>query len=84
MSNSKYTTKVTRLQTGYGCRIYYDGILILEAHAPTQMLIGPTFRDLRRTLDKSFGGDEFTAAAISRKFKPDNLGAQVKHIWNRT
>lgn len=75
-----YTTKATWLGTEYGCRVFRDGDLIVEARAPTRDLIGATFRDLLRTLDKC-GGDAFTSAARERKFKTGNPMASVKHWW---
>lgn len=77
---SKYTTKCTFLGKGYGCRVYYNGEIVLEAFADNKMNIGPTFRDLLRTLDK-LSGDAFTSAARKRKFKEGNSVAQVKHKW---
>lgn len=77
-----YTTKATWLGTEYGCRVYEDGKLILEGRAPSRNLIGPTFRDLLRTIDKCCGGDEFTSAARYRNNKPGNLCIGVKHIWH--
>ncbi len=79
---SRLTTKATRLGNKYGCRVLHDGVVILEARCETRALIGPTFRDLLRTLDKC-GGDEFTAAARRRKFKDGNIQCYAKHIWSR-
>ena len=75
-----YTTKATWLGTEYGCRVFFDGKLVVEGRCPTRDLIGPTFRDLLRTLDKN-GGDEFTSAARKRKFKEGNMSIDVKHLW---
>jgi hypothetical protein len=77
-----YTTKVTRLNSGYGCRVFHNGILVVEAVAPSRLYIGATFRDLLRTLDKC-GGDAFTHAARMRKFKEGNPMISVKHKWGR-
>ena len=77
-----YKTKATWLGNEYGCRIFKNGKLILEGRAPSRNLIGATFRDLLRTLDKSCGGDEFTSAARRRNSKPGNLCIGVKHIWH--
>lgn len=80
-----YTTKCTYLgaKLGWGCRVFHDGELVIEAIAPERILIGPIFRDLLRTLDKG-GGDKFTYAARERKFKEGNICVSVKHIWNRS
>lgn len=75
-----YTTKVTWLGREYGCRIFLDGVLILEGKASTKVLIGATFRDLLRTLDKC-DGDAFTNAARHRKYKEGNTVISVKHKW---
>ena len=75
-----YTTKATWLGREYGCRVYRDGILLMEGRAPTRILIGATFRDLLRTVDKC-GGDAFTSAARKRKFKQGNPVASVKIHW---
>lgn len=81
MADSKYTTKATHLGGGeYGCRIFREEKLILEGRAHSREMIGPTFRDLLRTLDK-LGGDEFTSAARKRKYRPGNAVASVKHYW---
>ena len=74
------TTKATYTGKGYGCRIFKNGVVILEGIAPNRGLIGATFRDLFRTLDKC-GGDEFTSAARVRKFKEGNPMISVKHYW---
>lgn len=75
-----YTTKATWLGKEYGCRVYYGAKLIVEGRCRAKELIGPTFRDLLRTLDK-ISGDEFTNAARKRKYKPGNMVASVKHWW---
>lgn len=77
---TKYVTRCTWLGKEYGCRVYHDGKLIVEGRANCKFMIGPTFRDLLRTLDK-LGGDAFTKAARSNKNKEGNLVAQVKHYW---
>jgi hypothetical protein len=77
-----YTTKCTYLgrNKGYGCRIYRNDVLVVEGRCSNRRLIGPTFRDLLRTLDK-MGGDEFTSAARKRKFKEGNLRTSTIHYW---
>jgi hypothetical protein len=77
-----YTTKATRLQRGYGCRVYRDGVLIVEARCKTRQDIAPTMRDLLRTLDK-LGGDAYTSAARRRIGKPGNAQIAVRHLWAR-
>ena len=77
-----YTTKATWIGREYGCRVFKDGVLILEGRAPTRDLIGPTFRDLLRTIDKCCGGDAFTNAARHRNSKPGNKCVGVKHLWH--
>lgn len=78
-----YSTKCTFINrnTGYGCRIFYNDKLIVEGIAPNKFLIGATFRDLFRTIDKC-GGDKFTSAVRKRKFKEGNPVISVKHYWN--
>ncbi len=78
-----YTTKTTWLGNEYGCRVFHNDVFIVEGRCPTRDLIGATFRDLFRTLDKC-GGDAFTNAARERKYKEGNPVTSVKHIWNRT
>lgn len=75
-----YTTKATWLGREYGCRIFINGELVVEGRCDQRILIGPTFRDLLRTLDKC-GGDKFTKAARKRKFKEGNISISVKHYW---
>ncbi len=77
-----YSTKLTRMCNGYGCRVFYNGKLVVEARCRSRLEIGPAFRDLFRTLDK-LGGDKFTSASRKRKFKAGNFCLQVKHIWHR-
>jgi len=80
--NTLYSTKATRLgQDGYGCRVFYDSKLILEGKCKTKEQIGPTFRDLLRTLDK-MGGDRFTSSARKRKDRIGNESLAVKHVWH--
>lgn len=75
-----YITKTTFLGNQYGCRIFKDGVLIVEGRCKTREEIGPTFRDLFRTLDK-LGGDEYTAAVRKRKFKEGNKCVNTRHYW---
>lgn len=77
-----YTTKTTWLGKKYGCRIFQDGEFVVEGRCHNRGLIGATFRDLFRTLDK-LGGDKFTSAVRKRKYKEGNPLASVKHIWYR-
>jgi hypothetical protein len=81
--NGVYATKCTWLggEYGYGCRIFFNGELVVEGRCPTRDLIGATFRDLLRTIDKCGGGDEFTHAARMRNGKNGNRCVGVKHIW---
>lgn len=76
-----YTTKTTRLNDGFGCRVYKDGSLVVEGKATERALIGAVYRDLLRTLDKGLAPDAFTNAARDRKFKDGNLVTSVKHVW---
>ena len=75
-----YTTQTTWLGHEYGCRVFDGEVLVVEGRCPSRDLIGATFRDLLRTLDKC-GGDKFTKAARRRKYKDGNPVAQVKHYW---
>jgi hypothetical protein len=77
-----YTTKSTRMSEGYGCRVYQNGVLVVEGRCKTRQEIGPTFRDLLRTLD-TLGGDAYTIAARRRIGKPGNSAMSVKHLWAR-
>lgn len=79
---SDYTTKATWLGNQYGCRVFYQGELVVEGRCPTRDLIGPTFRDLMRTMDK-LCGDAFTSASRARNWKDGNRYVPVKHIWSR-
>ena len=79
---SDYTTKCTWLGDQYGCRVFYKGVLVVEGRCLTRDMIGATFRDLLRTLDK-LGGDLFTHHVRMRKFKEGNAECAVKHIWYR-
>ena len=75
-----YTTKTTWLGREYGCRVYFNDKLIVEGRCQTRDMIGATYRDLLRTLDKC-GGDKFTSAARKRKYKEGNPVTSVKHYW---
>lgn len=75
-----YTTKATWLGSEYGCRVFYNGDMVVEGRCQTKALIGPTFRDLLRTLD-TLGGDAFTSAVRRRKHDDGNAVASVKHMW---
>ena len=77
-----YTTKATWLGKQYGCRVFRDDKLIVEGRCDSRNLIGATFRDLLRTIDKCGGGDEFTSAARHRNGKNGNLCIGVKHLWH--
>lgn len=79
---SAYTTKATWLGTRYGCRVYFKGRLLVEAFCKSREDIGPTFRDLLRTVDKC-GGDAFSASARKRKYRQGNRTISVKHHWSR-
>ena len=76
-----YSTKVTRIKQKFHCRIFYSGVFVVEGIAETRIDIGPTFRDLFRTLDK-LGGDKFTSAVRKRKYEEGNAVLSVKHFWN--
>ena len=78
---TKFTTKSTWLGNEYGCRVFKNGKLVVEGRAKTKDLIGPTFRDLLRTLDTLGHGDEFTSAARRRKHRVGNHPIGVKHHW---
>lgn len=75
-----YRTKTTWLGREYGCRVYYDDVLVVEGRASRRDLIGSVYRDLLRTLDKC-GGDAFTSAARRRKHRAGNPVTNVKHYW---
>ena len=75
-----YTTKATWLGKEYGCRVFFDGKLVVEGRTPLRQEIGAVFRDLLRTMDK-LGGDAFTNAARNRKWKEGNPVVSVKHHW---
>lgn len=75
-----YTTKATWLGNEYGCRIFRGDEVVVEGRCPTRDLIGATFRDLLRTLDKC-GGDAFTKAARYRKYREGSPMTHVKHWW---
>lgn len=77
---TKYTTKVTWLGKEYGCRVFFDGQLLVEGRCKEKHMIGATFRDLLRTIDKC-GGDQFTKAARDRKYREGNPIASVKHYY---
>jgi hypothetical protein len=74
------TTKTTWLGHEYGCRVFRDGHLVVEGRCPSKDLIGPTFRDLLRTLD-TLGGDAFTSAARKRRYKIGNTVYDTRHYW---
>ena len=75
-----YTTKATWLGHEYGCRVFDGSRVVVEGRCHTKDLIGATFRDLLRTLDKG-GGDAFTSAARGRKYKEGNPVTSVVHRW---
>lgn len=84
-----YTTKVTYLkkEKQYGCRIFRTledntTTLIIEGRCNSRHLIGATFRDLLRTIDKSGSGDKFTHAARMRNNKLSNILHHTIHYWN--
>jgi hypothetical protein len=78
---SRYTTRTTWLGNEYGCRIYRDDTLVVEARVKNRIEIGAAFRDMLRTLDKGFSPDAFTAAARRRKFAEGAPQLAVKHYW---
>ena len=78
---SDYTTKVTRVNDIYFCRVDYKGKPVVQAKVSSREEIGPAFRDLLRTLDKLNGGEPFTSAARDRKHKEGNKPTTVKHEW---
>ena len=75
-----FTTKAIWLGTEYWCRVFEDGALVVEGRCVTRDMIGATFRDLLRTLDK-LGGDAFTSAARGRKQRAGNPIVSVWHKW---
>lgn len=77
-----YKTKTTWLGREYGSQVLSGDKVIVEWRCKTRDLIGATFRDLLRTLDK-MGGDSFTSAARNRINRKGNASVSVKHIWGR-
>ena len=75
-----YTTKSTWLGDEYGCRIFFGDAVVVEGRCKSKDMIGATFRDMLRTIDKC-GGDAFTHSARMRKYKAGNPIASVKHYW---
>jgi hypothetical protein len=61
-----YSTKVTALGHGFGCRVFKDGALVSEGHAKTKADIGPVLRDLLRWVDKAGGVSEMASASRDR------------------
>lgn len=75
------TTKATWLGNKYGCRVFCDGKLVLEARCDSRMLIAPTFRQLLRTID-TLGGTRHTSAVRKRMYRPGEIVTNsVRHIW---
>lgn len=81
MTETRFKTKVTWLGTEYGCRIYDGTALIVEGRCSSKDMIGATFRDLFRTLDKCGIGDEFTSAVRKRMFEGGRIYKNVRHYW---
>lgn len=75
-----YTTKATKMAKGYGCRVFQDGKLILEGRCDSRDLIGPTFRDFLRTIDR-LGGDQFTSAVRNRVNTKNLPVNDAQHYW---
>lgn len=80
MEPSKYTTKATWLGREYGCRIFHDGVLVVEGRAKSQDEIGPVFRSMFRMIDKC-GGDSFTHASRMRNSRLGNRRIEAVHYW---
>ena len=78
---SDYTTKVTRVNDIYFCRVDYKGKPVVQSKVSSREDIGPAFRDLLRTLDKGNGGEPFTSAARDRKDRKGNKSGIFKHEW---
>lgn len=77
-----FTTKTTRLGSGWGCRIYLNGGLVCESTCKTRGMIGPTYRSMFRDIDK-MGGDRFTSAVRRRMFRYDGpVFTEAKVIWH--
>ena len=75
-----YKTKVTRINTGYSCRVLKGDVVVVQTCVPCKSDIAPAFRDLLRTLD-GLGSNEFTSAARARNNKAGNRNLSVKHVW---
>jgi hypothetical protein len=76
---SVYSTKVTATKGGWLCAVLREGKIIVDSCARHREDIGPTLRDLLRTIDKSGGGDAFTASTRTRNNRQRILS--VKHRW---
>ena len=63
-----YTTKVTRLADGYGCRVLRDGVVVSQGHADTKADIGPVLKDLLRWVNKLGSPSEMASASRDRNF----------------
>lgn len=75
------TTKSTWLGNEYGCRVFCDGKLVVEARCSSRRLIAPTFRQLLRTID-TLGGTRHTSEVRKRMYRPGEIVAdKVQHLW---
>lgn len=65
----KHEVKVTRMQEGYGVRVYTDGELNQETRVDDRSQIGYAARDMLRWEDKCGNLSELAGAARARFFE---------------
>jgi hypothetical protein len=74
------TTKVTLIKTGlWGCRVFYNGKLIIEAQVDSKGRINDAFRAMLRMMDK-LGWVSKLADASRFRQKPYNPRG-IKFYW---
>lgn len=66
LGNVEHEVRVTRMQDGYGVRVFTNGVLNQEMLAEDRSEIGAAARDMLRWEDKCGNISEFASAARER------------------
>jgi hypothetical protein len=63
-----YSTKVTALGRGFGCRVLKDNKVVSEGWAQTKMDIAPILREMLRMIDKCGNPSDMASASRERNY----------------
>jgi hypothetical protein len=76
-----YSVKVTRLQRGYGIRVFHHGELVASTSCKTKDEIGASVADVLRMIDKVGNPSEMASASRARRSRKNRPAVSTKITW---